>query len=168
MLAPRLLAVSLLGLGATACASVETPAPDPMPTPIAAAPAPIPGYDWHYNVQDDEARLAYGLEASDDLRLGLSCGQGSRKLELTANGPHGAREIHVESGGETGRFPASAEPSELHDGDFLTAQAPTSAPVFQRFRRLGWLALWQDGRREAYAPHTVSAGDIDRFFSFCG
>jgi hypothetical protein len=56
----------------------------------------------------------------------------------------------------------------LHDGVLLTAEAAAGAPVFQRFRRLGWMALWQDGEREAYAPHPESEPNIERFFAFCG
>ena len=166
MYAARLLAIGLIGGLATACAGVATPTVAPLP--VASAPAPVAGYDWFYHVEAGEARLAYGLEASDDLRIGLACAAGAGKLELSATGPTGAREIHIESGGETERFPARAEPSQLHDGAFLTAEAPTATPVFQRFRRVGWLALWQDGKRETYAPHPASTGDIERFFSFCG
>ena len=166
MFAARLLAIALFSGLATGCASVAPPVVAPLP--LASAPAPVAGYDWFYHVEAGEARLAYGLEASDDLRLGLTCAEGAGKLELSATGPTGAREIHLESGGETERFPASAEPSQLHDGAFLTAEAPTATPVFQRFRRVGWLALWQDGKRDAFAPHPASAGEIERFFSFCG
>ena len=162
----RLLALGLVVSLATACASLESPAP--AAPPLASAPAPVAGQDWFYHVDGGEARLAYGTEASDDLRLGLSCMRGAGRLELNAQALGDAGEIHLESGGETERFPARSEVSQLDDGVLLTAEAATAIPVFQRFRRVGWLAHWQDGERHAYAPHPASAGDIERFFSFCG
>ena len=156
--------VALAGLTA-ACASVEPAAP---PAPEAAsAPAPTPGQDWFLSQDRDAARLAYGAEASDDLKLGLDCAAGTRKVDLVALGKSGASEIHLESGGETERFLAEAEPSGLHDGDFLTATADLDAPVLQRFRRLGWIAQWVDGERAAYVPQPGSEANIERFFAFC-
>lgn len=148
-----------------ACASVETPEPA---ATTAAAPAPVAGYDWHYTPERGAARLAYGVEASDDLRLGFDCTAGSGKVDLTALGHTGDREIHLESGGETERFRAEGEPSQLHDGDILTASASTNEPVLQRFRRVGWIAQWVDGRREVYAPHPGSEAGVERFFAMCG
>ena len=127
------------------------------------------GHDWFFHGDETSARLAYGLEESDDLRLGLDCERGSGRLALSGNAPAGARaEFRIESGGETERFAAKAEPSELHDGVLLSAEARADSSVFQRFRRIGWLALWQDGKRQAYAPHPASTPNIERFFAFCG
>ncbi|MDQ3124453.1 MAG: hypothetical protein M3Q74_02470 [Pseudomonadota bacterium] len=169
MRGPALIVLSGLALGAAACATVEPPVE---PTPAVAstgAPAPVANHDWFYHRDGEQARLVYGLAESDDLRLGLDCNEGSGRLALSAvGGPEAKPEIHVESGGETERFAAQAEPSELHDGVFLTAEAAADAPVFQRFRRIGWIALWQGGERQAYAPHPESAPNIERFFAFCG
>lgn len=164
----RVLWLPVLGLAAltSACASVD--APEPVATAAASAPAPVAGYDWHYTPDGDMARLAYGLEESDDLRLGLDCAAGSGKIDLTVLANTGAREIHLESGGETERFPAEGEPSEIHDGDILTASATTREPVMQRFRRVGWIAQWVGGEREVYAPHPGSEAGVERFFAMCG
>ncbi|MFC5342763.1 hypothetical protein ACETK8_06405 [Brevundimonas staleyi] len=150
----------------SACASVETP--EPVATAAASAPAPVPGYDWHYTPEAGAARLAYGVEESDDLRLGLDCMAGTGKIELTVLAGTGQREIQLESGGETERYRAEGEPSELHDGDILTATAASREPVMQRFRRLGWIAQWIDGEREVYAPHPGSENGVERFFALCG
>ena len=169
MRARALSALSALALGAAACATVE-PAASPEPQPVAGgAPLPVEGYDWFFSSDDDTARLAYGLAESDDLKLGFDCRRGAGRLEMVAIAEKGAKaEIHVESGGETERFRASSEPSQLNDGLFLTAEASTAESVFQRFRRIGWLAQWRDGEREAYAPQPESAPNIERFFAFCG
>jgi hypothetical protein len=166
-----LVVLSGLALGAAACATVESPpaTTPPSPTAVSAAPRPVPGYDWFFHVDEDSARLAYGLAESDDLKLGLECERSSGRLALNAIAEKGAKpEIHVESGGETERFRASSEPSQIHDGVFLSAEASTAEPVFQRFRREGWLAQWRDGERDAYAPQPESASNIERFFAFCG
>ena len=166
----RILCLPMLTLAAltSACASVETPEPAVTAAAASSAPAPTAGYDWHYTPDEGSARLAYGVEASDDLRLGLDCTPGSGKVDLTALGQTGDREIYLESGGETERFAAEGEPSQLHDGDILTASAGTGEPVMQRFRRLGWIAQWIDGRREVYAPHPGSERGVERFFALCG
>ena len=169
MRAPVLIVLSGLLLGASACATVETPAELAPAVVSSGAPAPVADHDWFYHRDGEEARLADGLAESDDLRLGLDCRQGSGRLTLSAvGGPDAKPEIHVEAGGETERFAARSEPSQLHEGVFLTAEAAADAPVFQRFRRAGWLALWRNGERQAYAPHPESAPNIERFFAFCG
>ena len=164
----RLPVVALTGLTA-ACASV---APPPLPVPAAAVavvavPAPTAGHDWFLSQDQATARLAYGVEASDDLKLGLDCSAGTGKVDLVVLGKTGADEIHLESGGETGRFAAESEPSQLHDGDLLTATVGADTPVLQRFRRLGWIAQWVDGQRAAYAPQPGSEVNVERFFALC-
>lgn len=150
-------------------AGCATRAPSPVANPIvAASPAPVAGYDWFYHSDAQQASLAYGLKDSDELRVGLECSRGDGKLELSAVAPTGTREIRLESGGDMETFRAEGEPSQLHEGDFLTAESKTDAPVFQRFRRVGWMAQWQGERREMYAAHATAAPDIERFFAFCG
>lgn len=170
MRTPTLLMISGLSLAMSACAPMIPSSTDLSSSPVSTATvAPVPGYDWFLHLDGSEARLAYGLRDSDDLRLGMDCRRGSGRLELSATGAARARpEIHIESGGETGRYPAESEISELHDGVFLTAHANTTAPVFQRFRSVGWLAHWQDGDRHAYAAQRGSRETIERFFAFCG
>jgi hypothetical protein len=101
--------MALAGLTA-ACASVEPSAP-PTPVVSAAAPAPIPGYDWFLSEDEGTARLAYGIEASDELKLGLDCIVGTGKVDLvrslgwiaqwvdgerTAYAPQPGSEVNVE------------------------------------------------------------------------
>lgn len=161
-----------LGLAAGGCATVAPPPPEATvidgagPAP---APEPVADHDWFFNIDGDTAHMAYGLAESDDLRLGLNCRRASGRLELATVAETGAAaEIHLESGGETERFPAVSEPSEVHDGVFLVAAAAASEPVIQRFRQVGWIAQWRDGRREGYAPHPGALPNIERFFAFCG
>ena len=169
MRSPTILMLTVMTAIVAACATAGPTATSTTDTASSGSPAPVENYDWFFQGDETSARLAYGLEESDDLRLGLDCDRGSGRLALSGNGSAGARaEFRIESGGETERFAAKAEPSELHDGVFLSAEARADAPVFQRFRRLGWLAMWQDGKRQAYAPHPASAPNIERFFAFCG
>ena len=169
MRAARLTILTGLALAAAACATVETPPAPPPAVASSGPPAPIADHDWFYNRDGGQARLVYGLAESDDLRLGLDCSEGAGRVALSAVGaPDAKPEIHIEAGGETERFAANSEPSQLNDGVFLTAEADADVPVFQRFRQVGWLALWLDGERQAYAPHPESAPNIERFFAFCG
>ena len=68
MRVPALLLLSGLMLGLAACNTTDT-AGGPVAGPLASAPQPVEGYDWFYHVDGDDARLAYGLAESDDLRL---------------------------------------------------------------------------------------------------
>lgn len=165
---PVLLALSGIALSMAACNTTGA-GEGSASGALVSAPQPIAGYDWFYHADGDDARLAYGLAESDDLKLGMDCRRGAGRLELSATSQDDdAKEIHIESGGDTERFPAQSEPSQLHDGVFLTATARSNEPVFQRFRQVGWLALWHGDEREAYAPHPQSRDTIERFFTFCG
>ncbi len=160
-----LLSLTAVGIGAAACAGGPQP-PGALEGP---GPAPVAGYDWFLHKDDATARLAFGLAESDDLRLGLDCDRGSGRLALSASVAADApAEIRLEAGDESATFPADSEPSQLDDGLFLSAEARAVEPVFQRFRRTGWLAMWRDGERQAYVAQPGSAERIDRFFAFCG
>ena len=162
---------TLLMLGLTAaCASGGTGGASPPSVKAAAAPAPAPvaGYDWHFTPSDEAVYLAYGVAESDDLKLGLSCVASSGKVEMTAPAPTGTREIHLEAGTETKTFAAEGERSELHDGDFLTAETTSAQLVFQRFRQQGWIAQWLGDRRMVYAAHPGSEAGVEQFFARCG
>jgi len=167
----RLSALALLTatvLTAAACASVE-PASPALTSVSAGAPAPVDGYDWMLTLDGEEAHLVWGVPESDDIALGLNCRRGAGRTGLVTLAEEGAEPVIVlESGGDTARFPAEGELSLLHEALILTAEAPTSEPVLQRFRRLGWIAQWHGDERAAYAPHPGSEPNIERYFAFCG
>ncbi len=157
--APVTLAMLLLG----ACATPAVRAPTE-----AGAPAPVAGLDWFGHRDDADLSLAYGREASDELRLRLDCRAGSGTLSLTAPAHGDERSLHLESGGDTERFPARAEPSGMGDGELLIAEGVAlNQPVFQRFRALGWIAAWRDETREVYVAQPGSAPAVTRFFQAC-
>lgn len=165
----RALPIALV-LTATLAACATTPAAPPPPSAgPGATPAPVEGYDWIFHEDGGDARLVYGVAESDDVRVALDCARGAGRLDLTAlAGPGAEPAIVLESGGETERFAAAVEEDLVHDGLILSAAAEADRPVFRHFRQVGWLALWQDGVREAYVPHPGSADRIERFFAFCG
>lgn len=156
--------------GTTATAPIGTPAgaPAPAPAPDPGSPQPTPGLDWLLSLDGDQAKLAYGVPNSDDLRLGMECVRGSGVVRLVRDVPPGAAaEFHLESGGDTQRIAARAEPSEMSGGQFLTADLPAAAPVLARFAQTGWLAQWDDGLR---AVHVAQPGSTRRpadFLAFC-
>lgn len=160
-LIPPLLAVGALA----ACATQGTV---PAASLAASAPAPMAGYDWFLDQDDQELTLAYGVANSDEMKLQLICHAGTGALELAAIFDAPARELHLESGGDTERYPARSESAGIHDGQYVSAEARAKDPVFQRFRTLGWIALWEGDKREAFAAHPASRPQIERFFTGCG
>lgn len=165
----RLAPVGMVAL--LALAACATPSGSPAPDTLAdvGAPQPVAQHDWFFHGDAHQARLSYGLEESDDLRLGMDCDAGSRLIGLSTIVPTGGKpEILIESGGDTERLAAHAEAAEVTDGDFLTASIASDAPVMQRFRQVKWLALWEEGRRTTLVPHPGSAGNVERFFEICG
>lgn len=164
----RALAIAALAATTAACATPGA-APTEPPAATTAAPAPTPGYDWFSHVEGGEASIAYGAPESDDVKLAFGCTAGSGQVEMSLTAEAGdAREIRLESGGEMETYPATAEPSELHDGVFLVARADAGDPVFQRFARVGWMAVWEDGVRHALGPQSGSAGGAAAFMAACG
>jgi len=162
---PALLTASALTLTLAACA---THGPSPAPLAEAGSPAPIPDYDWHLTQDGHLGTLAYGVAESDEVKLQLFCNAGSGALELAAMLEKPSREIHLESGGDTERYPAESEAAGINEGEYAQAAAKTKDPVFQRFRRLGWIAVLEGDERHPYAAHPGSKSSIERFFAACG
>ncbi len=162
------LTAATLTLGA--CASMEV-APTALSPDISpdSAPRPIADHDWALFIEDDQASLAYGRDESDDVWLSLACDRGSGRLDLFRPADaDGQPVIYLESGGETERFTGKVEPSELFEHGEVLAEAPTTPPVFQRFRRLGWLGLHDAEGRALMVAHPASTDRIERFFAHCG
>ena len=153
----------------SALAACATPGRSPVVTPMAAAgaPAPTPNYDWHFDQEPQEASLAYGVANSDEVKLQLRCETGSGALDLAAMLEKPSRQLLLESGGDTEHYPAASEDAGITEGHYAQANAKTKDPVFQRFRRLGWIAVWEGDTRRTYTAHPESRADIERFFVAC-
>ena len=162
------LLVALLTLGA--CASMDVPPSGLRPTDTPdSAPQPIADHDWAFYIEDDQASLAYGRAESDDVWLSLACERGSGRLALFRPADaDGQPVIYLESGGETERLTGKIEPSELFEHGEVVAETLTTPPVFQRFRRLGWLGLHDAEGRVLMVAHPASTDGIERFFAHCG
>lgn len=132
------------------------------------APRPVAGYDWFLNDDPDEPRLSYGLAESDDVPFSLMCAKGAGKVALSLSAEQTpGRAITVESGGAVETYPARVEAADMHDGAYLVATAPTTDPVFQRFSRLGWLAVLQGDQRLTMAAQPGSEKRAMRFLDLC-
>lgn len=83
-----LLSLTALTVLMAGCATV---APDPASSELAStgAPQPIDGHDWFFTADGTDAKLAYGVADSDDLKLGLECVQGTGRLDITASADDG-------------------------------------------------------------------------------
>lgn len=165
------LILTLAGLCAltTACASMETGPANVAPDAAAApSPQPLDGHDWFFDSDQDQAGLVYGLADSDDVWLTLTCLRGSGGLALSQPAtPSQPRVIALESGGDTETYRARVEPSEMYEDGILMASAKTADPVFQRFRRIGWLAHSGPDQRATMVPQPGSSDRIEAFFAFC-
>ncbi|OMG59645.1 MULTISPECIES: hypothetical protein [Brevundimonas] len=164
-----LTAAAFITMSAALTAALGACAPSIAPLNTTGAPLPVAGYDWFLNEDPDEPRLSYGLAQSDDVPLSLMCAPGSGKigLSLAADQAPNRRAITLESGGDTETFPARVEAADMHDGVHLVATAPASHPVFLRFRRVGWLAVWNGDQRAMMAAQPGSEGRAARFLALC-
>jgi len=155
------------GMLVTACASAS-PSPAPvMAERLESGPAPVAGLDWFLTEEPTETRLAYGLANSGDFRMALYCEPGAGRLGLMQAAEAPAALMVLESGGDMERLATTVEPAGVTDGTLLLAEVLPSVPVLQRFRTLGWLAIWQGEKREMLAGHPESRPSIDRFFTLC-
>lgn len=163
---PLLLVLGGLSLGAAACATAPTAPVSATGLASSSSPAPLEDHDWFFNSADDHASLMYGAKDSDDIWVVLTCQarSGALKVLQPAVFPH---PIQLESGGDTESWPAEALPDELHDL-MLSASARTNEPVFLRFQRVGWLAVYGEAGRVTMAAHPGSEHGIAEFFTFCG
>lgn len=153
---------ALIALAAGACATPVT-----SPQAEAGAPIAVAGLDWFGHRDGADLSLAYGREASDELRLRLDCRAGSGVMTLTAPADGDEPIIYLESGGDTERFPAQVEPSGMGGELLIGTEAAVDQPVFHRFRSLGWIASWRGDTREAYVAQPGSASAVQRFFDAC-
>lgn len=162
----RLVVPLIVVVTLAACAS--RPSAVPIEGTVDSGPAATAGLDWFLTEDATETKLAYGRANSDDFRFALSCAPGSGQFGLIQPAAAGETMMVLESGGDTERFPALSEPAGMQEGDVLVANSPSQGPVFQRFRRLGWLATWQGQTREVLVAHPETRSSVDRFFAICG
>lgn len=159
------LVLAIAGL-VTACTTTR-----PLPIavePVAGAPEALAGLDWFLTEDPMETRLAYGLPNSGDFRMAVICEPASGRVSVMQATEAAAGIMVLESGGVIAQLTATAEPAGVQEGDILLAETTASAPVLQRFRTLGWLAIWQGEQRETLVAHPASRPSIDRFFTLCG
>lgn len=169
----RAAATMALAMTAAACAApMATTGQPPVPATLAPAPAPapapIPDYDWIAHIESDGATLAYGLAESDDVPLMMACRTGSGRVDISRPAESARPQLLLSSGEAVLSVPVHTEPSELHEGVFLTGEARTAESALQIFRRVGWISVHEDGRWHGFAAHARSREDIHRFFSACG
>ena len=106
----------------------------------------------------DQAKLAYGRSASEEVKLALACRKGSGKLSVTrfvAADQAGTPPIlTLGSGSARGRWLAETKPAADQAGAVaLTVDMPTTEPMIDAFVRNGWVdAILADGKLEGMAP----------------
>ncbi|WP_421738577.1 hypothetical protein [Caulobacter sp.] len=148
----KLIALGLLTAGLTGCAH-EKIATD--------------GYRWAFVSDAGEApRLAYGLPASDDVVLMLSCSPGADSVRISAVGLSGG-DIVLASDRAESRFPADRAEGGLVESGLLEARGKMSAPALAGFQLTGQLAVLSHGERHRLDVTREDRGQVQAFFRRC-
>ena len=108
---------------------------------------------WFYNAEGGEAKLAYGTPQSDDVVLSLTCAPGSGRVTLSQGRLRRDARIELSAGGAADAFIGRNHIDELWGGYRVDAEAPSGAPVLQRFRRGAVLSV-RAGRTRTPLPAT--------------
>ena len=141
------------------------------PAPVAAGPTLEPGYGLYFSLDGDRAKLAYGQANSDDIALMLECERGSRTVEITDVAPAKSREsqpmLILASGKMISPLPARTQANEEGEGVLAMAQAPTSLPALDGFRRTGSISVRYAGRQHGLSATARERAQVARFFTVC-
>lgn len=153
----------------TACAPhTGTPSTAVTLTALSEPPARDGNYHWFLDNEDDEVRLFYGLEQSDDIPLGLSCTRGSNRITISTPGEdRNMRRLTLTSGGRIASYPARAEEATVFDGYDIVAQTTPADPVMEAFALNGWLAIASDGGWVGLVGVGSSRQSASRFMAAC-
>ena len=143
------------------------------PSTVLTAPAPVSGMSWFVAEDGDQAKLAYGKSATEEVKLVLACRKGSGKLNVTrfvtAEKAGDPPVLTLAAGSARGRWLAESKPAADASGaSALSVDVPTTEPAIDAFVRHGWVAaITSDGKVEGMAPQPGDTA-VHRFFDYCG
>lgn len=134
----------------------------------AGATVPIEGYDWHFDYNDNEIQLAYGVANSDDIPFGFSCAPGSGQIRVNANSMQAnLRSITIGTSETRHTYTARQEEAQVFDGFLLEADTTASDPVLASFAKVGWLAINNEGYWVTMAPQPDTKVKTADFIAAC-
>lgn len=125
------------------------------------------GFAWSYQNNEGEGpKLAYGMPASDNVVLMMTCEPGTRRVDVSLMGGSPKDGLVLTSGGASqtlkGDFVASPGV-----GQMIQASAhPASAPL-AGFARTGDLSLTDRGRTVEIDASPLERPGVARFFKAC-
>ena len=143
------------------------------PSTVLTTPTPVAGLSWFMTEDGDQAKLAYGRSASDEVKLVLACHKASGELSVTrfvAAAQAGDPPIlTLASGSARGHWLADSKPAGDQAGTTeLTVNMTTTEPAIDAFLRHGWIdAILTDGKVEGMSPQPGDTA-VRRFFDYCG
>lgn len=143
------------------------------PSTVLTALAPVSGMSWFLTEDGDQAKLAYGRSASEEVKLALACHKGSGKLSLTrfvaADQAGTPPVLTLGSGSARGHWLAETKPAaDQAAATALTVDMTTTEPMIDAFMRNGWVdVILADGKLEGMTPQPGDTA-VRRFFDYCG
>jgi hypothetical protein len=144
------------------------------PSTVLTAPTPVSGMSWFVAEDGDQAKLAYGKSATEEVKLVLACRKGSGKLNVTRyvttdNKAGDPPVLTLAAGSARGRWLAESKPAADGAGaGALSVDVLTTEPAIDAFVRHGWVdAILADGKVEGMAPQPGDTA-VHRFFDYCG
>ena len=142
------------------------------PTTVLTAPAPVSGLSWFMSEDGDQAKLAYGRSASEEVKLVLACHKDSGKLSVRFVAPGKAGDppiLTLAAGSARGHWLAETKPAaDQADATELSVDVSTTEPAIDAFVRHGWIdAILSDGQIEGMSPQPGDTA-VRRFFDYCG
>jgi hypothetical protein len=139
----------------------------------AVAATAQPAMTWNYSAahsRQDEATLAFGVEASDGAQAILRCRPGSGRIVISTFAAQARQGVMVRlrSGAAASRRTSHVEPDEASPsgGYLVAATVSTRDPVVQAFRRGAPLSV-SAGRARTETPAAPKALRT-AFFRSCG
>lgn len=144
-------AVAALGLTAFAAQSYS---------PDAEAVAATPAMGWHLSHEPGMAKLAYGVENSDQLALMLTCEAGRSTATVYGEVQPKAARLAQASVGPT-------EPDPLSGGDAFELRVSLRDPAMQALARRGKLEVQGDAGDFTLEASADERRLIGEFFAYC-
>ena len=121
-----------------------------------------PGMGWHLSQEGAMAKLAYGVENSDQLALMMTCEPGRSQAVVYGDvQPASPRLVHASMSTEMAIDPLDGELAQ-------ESRISLRDPTLQDLQRRGRLTVEGEAGRFQLTATTAERALIDRFFAYCG
>ncbi|WP_420471470.1 hypothetical protein [Brevundimonas sp. FT23042] len=121
----------------------------------------VPGMGWHLSQEGAMAKLAYGVENSDQLALMMTCEPGDRRLALYGDVLPASPRLIQASSRESAIDPLSGDLSD-------EAAVSLRDPTLREMARTGRLTVEGEAGQFQLTANAQERVLIERFFAYCG